>query len=264
MSTRTGAIVGCALLIGLAACSRRPPAPAPATLAETSSSAEAAQPVELAGGPPADAPAASDAAAADPDQPITPPAPASAPQTSPAASQAAFEPDSGRRSDPLEPVNRRLYALDSTLTRAIHKAPRLAPRSEPHVRAAAKAARNVLANLDEPSVAANDLLQHRFAKALASAVRFVINSTIGVAGVTDIASRLGVHHHDNDADRTLAKYGAPTGPYLYVPIAGPTTLRALIGQTAEGYLYPPHWLRLAAAIGAALKGAGYAKMARGA
>jgi ABC-type transporter lipoprotein component MlaA len=268
MSTRTGAIVGCVLLIGLAACSRRLPAPAPAALAETSSSPEAAQPVELAGGPPAEvADAPSEAPGAD--QPMAPPPPASAPQTSPAAddaaaSQAAFAPDPARRSDPLEPVNRRLYALDSTLTRAIHKAPRLAPRSEPHVRAAAKAARNVLANLDEPSVAANDLLQHRFAKALASAVRFVINSTTGVAGVADIASRLGVHHHDNNADRTLAKYGAPSGPYLYVPIAGPTTLRAVIGQTAEGYLYPPHWLRLAAAIGAALKGAGYAKMARGA
>lgn len=260
MSTRTGAILGCALLIGLAACSRRLPAPAPDALAETSSTPQAAQPVELAGGPPAEAAAPPSDAPPEADQPALPPTPASAP----AVSQAAAGPDPARRSDPLEPVNRRLYALDSTLTRAIHKAPKLAPPSEPHVQAAAKAAHNVLSNLDEPSVAANDLLQHRIAKALVSAVRFVINSTIGVAGVADIASRLGVRHHDNNADRTLAKYGAPSGPYLYVPIAGPTTLRAVIGETAEGYLYPPHWLRLAASIGAAFKGAGYAKMAGGA
>ncbi len=169
-----------------------------------------------------------------------------------------------RVSDPLERVNRRLYAVDVMVGKAVARRPQILRQAPAHAQPMLSAVRNVLRNLDEPSVAANDLLQGKLGRALKSAARFVINSTLGVAGVSDAAERMGIERRDNDLDRTLARYGAPAGPYLYLPVAGPTTLRAAIGAAAEGYLYPPHWLHLAAGIGAALRGAGYAKLAQSA
>lgn len=265
MSAREGAIIGCALLLALAACSRRLPTPSAESMIEPPASSEAA-PVELAGGPPA--PATPAEASVAPDQPLTPAAPDAAPATPDAAVTDSVRPVAGEASDglgprdPLEPVNRRLYAVDRAVGRVIAHRPKLVGAEEPHAKAVVSAAGNVLDNLDEPSVAANDLLQLKIGKALKAAVRFVINSTVGVAGVSDVAGRFGLKRHDNGLDVTLAKYGAPAGPYLYLPIAGPTTLRAAVGSVAESYLYPPHWLHLAAGIGAALRGAGYARLAQ--
>jgi ABC-type transporter lipoprotein component MlaA len=286
MPARKGAILGCALLLTLAACGRRLPTPWVETRDEPPG--QAAQPVELAGGPedlpasgtpPSEAPASQGAApeslSETPDQPPEPPPPESAPALAPAAAEPeprlrdsapplAGGPRQARANDPLEPMNLRLYEVDRKLDRAISRhvhPPRHAP---PHARVALRAARNVLDNLDEPGFAANDLLQLKFARALKAAARFLVNSTIGIVGISDVASRLGITRRPTDLDRTLASYGAPAGPYLYVPLAGPTTLRAVLGAAAEGYLYPPHWLHLAVRIADAVRGAGYAKMAQSA
>jgi len=277
MTAGKRAFLGCALILALAACSRRLPAPAPVAEADPPAAAEAAaQPVELAGGPASDLqPAAfpEDLPPA-PDQSAPPPAEAAPvlaslearPRTRPRldgpAPPLAGGPDERPPSDPLEPVNRRLYVVDRAMGKAMVQPVRILRREPPHAHAALKAARNVLDNLDEPSVAANDLLQRKVGRAFTSVVRFVINSTLGVAGIRDVASRMGFKRRDNNMDRTLAAYGAPAGPYLFLPIAGPTTLRAAVGAVGEGYLYPPHWLHVAEGIGAALRGAGYAKLAQ--
>ena len=266
MSARILVLAGCVLLLATTACSRRLPTPSPDSLAETpASSQDAAQPVELAGGPPGEAASGVEASAApasdQPDQPAPPASEAAAPADD-ARQAVAAAPERARPHDPLEPVNRSLYAVDRALGTVIAHRPRLTPANDPRARAVTGAARNVLRNLDEPSITANNLLQFKIARALKSAVRFVVNSTVGVAGVSDVASRLGLKRRDNNLDRTLAKYGAPAGPYLYLPVIGPTTLRAAIGTAAEGYLYPPHWLRLAAGLSSALRGAGYARLAQ--
>jgi phospholipid-binding lipoprotein MlaA len=277
MSLRKGAILGCALLLALAACSRRLPSPAPDSEAEAPAIAEAAAPpVELAGGPPASdaTPAAS---SAEPDAPIPPtPAPDGGPApTADATAVPGRSPDGpapplaggpaeARPDDPLEPMNRRFYVVDRTVGQAIIRRVRILDAAPPHSHAALEAARNLLNNLDEPTTAANDLLQRKFGRALKSAVRFVINSTVGLAGIRDVASRMGLKRRPNTLDRTLASYGAPAGPYLYLPIAGPTTLRAAVGALAQSYFYPPNWLHLAAGVDLALRGAGYAKLANSA
>ena len=249
MSARLAAIASGLLLLALAACSRAPPQQGPIGQVPESSSGAGDTTVVLAGGPPASSEAVTEAPAA-----VTP---------APEATGLPAEPvdASLSRSDPLEPVNRRIYAVDTAVSRAIQKRPKLPSVAEPRAREATHAVRNALNNLDEPSIAANDLLQRKVAKAGRTAVRFLINSTIGIAGLVDVAARLGLKRHDNNLDRTLANYGAPAGPYLYLPIAGPATLRAAVAAAAEGYLYPPHWLHLAAGVGAALRGAGYAKLA---
>ena len=273
MSARQGVIAGCALVLALSACSRSAPIPAPDRLAGVAS-ADASQPVVLAGGPPPSsspeqdqAPAAAQASATATDFVGPPPVPPDSAPASDAAAVAAAagtvaDPAPVAAGDPLEPLNRQLYSVDTSLMRAVAARPRFMSAQEPHARAVAHAAFNLLNNLGEPDVAANDILQHKFGRAAQAAIRFVINSTVGVGGIADVAGHMGIRRRDNDLDHTLASFGAPAGPYLYLPIAGPMSLRAVIGAAAEGYLYPPHWLRLAAGVGAALRGANYAKLAQ--
>jgi phospholipid-binding lipoprotein MlaA len=158
-------------------------------------------------------------------------------------------------------VNRRLYAVDAALGRAIQNRPKIVRFDGRRGRGVGRAVRNAFDNLDEPSTAANDLMQRKVASAGRTAVRFVINSTVGVVGLFDVAERVGLTKHTNTLDKTLAAYGAPAGPYVYIPIAGPATLRAAFSLAAESYLYPPHWLHLAAGVAPVVTGAGYAKLA---
>ncbi len=271
MYARQGVIAGCALVLALSACSRSAPIPAPDRHADAAP-ADASQPVVLAGGPPASsspepdaapAPAVAQVSATATDFANPPPVqPDSAPASNAAGAGTVADPAPVAVRDPLEPLNRRLYSVDASLMRAVAARPRFMNGQEPRARAVAHAAFNMLNNLDEPGVAANDILQHRFGRAAQAAIRFVINSTAGMGGLADVAGHIGIKRRDNDLDHTLASFGAPAGPYLFLPIAGPMSLRAVIGAAAEGYLYPPHWLRLAAGVGAALRGANYAKLAQ--
>ncbi len=100
--------------------------------------------------------------------------------------------------------------------------------------------RNVLDNLREPVSFLNYLLQLNPIAALYTVVRFVVNSTIGIAGVFDIAKRrpLGLIRHRNGLGNTLAYYGVKPGAFFYVPLLGPTTLRDLIGGFVDRAILP--------------------------
>ena len=276
MSPRTGAIAGGVLLLTLTACGRAPPSPSAENGAPTPAAAETA-PVELAGGLPADAPPSSapdsgpaagaippDASAPSPTDPANP-RPLVRVSRSPVldgpAPTLAGGPEDVWRKDPLEPMNRRLYAVDRVVGDTVVRPARMLGHRRTHSSAFMTAARNVLDNLDEPDVAANDLLQRKFGRALTSAARFVINSTLGLVGISDAAGKMGLKRQSNNIDRTLASYGAPAGPYLFLPIVGPTTLRAAMGAVAVSYLYPPHWLHLATGVGVTLRAASYAQLA---
>ena len=78
-----------------------------------------------------------------------------------------------------------------------------------------------LANLGEPMVFINDILQLKIAKGANTVVRFATNSTFGVGGLMDPATKAGIKHHDNNFGVTLARYGVPPGPYLFLPRARP-------------------------------------------
>ena len=136
--------------------------------------------------------------------------------------------------DPLENVNRKIFDFNQFVDRnaivPVAKAYRAA-LPDP-VR---DSLRDFLNNLREPLVFVNDTLQGQFKRAGETMGRFVINSTIGIGGVVDVAGRWGVPYHEEDLGLTLGAWGVPEGPYLVVPILGPSTPRDLGGQVAEGF-----------------------------
>jgi phospholipid-binding lipoprotein MlaA len=89
---------------------------------------------------------------------------------------------------------------------------------------------NVVSNLGEPAVMANDVLQGHGKKASHTFVRFAGNTTFGLFGLIDVATPSGLPHHNNDLGLTLARYGVKSGPYLFLPLIGPTTARDLTGS----------------------------------
>lgn len=139
--------------------------------------------------------------------------------------------------DPLEPFNRvalRLnQGLDTCLFDPVTRAYRfVVPTVARH------ALRRVLANLDAPAVFVNDVLQLSPRDAGTTAARFAVNTTIGVVGVFDVAEHLGLEEHSSDFGQTLALYGIPSGPFLILPIAGPTTVRDGTGYVVDVLFRP--------------------------
>lgn len=99
---------------------------------------------------------------------------------------------------------------------------------------------NFIKNLREPAVFINFVLQHKVGKAAETVGRFVVNSTVGVAGLFDIAKRKPFHlpRRPNGFADTFGFYGVGTGPFFFLPLAGPTTLRDLIGGTLDRLILP--------------------------
>lgn len=99
---------------------------------------------------------------------------------------------------------------------------------------------NFLYNLREPIVFANFMLQLKPGKAAETVGRFVVNSSIGVAGVIDIAKRRPFHlpRRANGFADTLGYYGVPNGPFVFLPLIGPTTVRDLVGGTVDRLSLP--------------------------
>jgi len=142
--------------------------------------------------------------------------------------------------DPFERVNRRGFAIQMALTRrgigifgAIYHALTPGPIG--------KAFHNILVNLGEPVVVFNDMLQLRPARAGAAAVRFVANSTVGIGGMIDVTGKTGLPHRPSSFGDTLARYGVGPGPYLFIPVIGPSTVRDLFGNVVDGVVDPLHF-----------------------
>jgi phospholipid-binding lipoprotein MlaA len=102
---------------------------------------------------------------------------------------------------------------------------------------------NFLRNLRGPVIFANDVLQGELGRAGTTAGRFVINTTVGVAGVFDPATSMGLERHDEDFGQTLAVWGVPEGPYIFVPLFGPTTVRDGAGRIVDVVFDPLTWAR---------------------
>jgi phospholipid-binding lipoprotein MlaA len=92
---------------------------------------------------------------------------------------------------------------------------------------------NFYANTKTVNVVLNDVLQGKLKQSAQDTGRFLVNSTIGVAGLFDVASRVGLDQHDEDFDQTLAVWGVPTGAYLVLPILGPSTARGIPGSVVD-------------------------------
>jgi len=136
--------------------------------------------------------------------------------------------------DPWEKFNRSIYAFNDTVDKAIAR-----PVAGAYNRAMPAPARsgfhNMLSNLGEPVTLVNDTLQGKLAQALKDTGRFLINSTLGLLGFFDVAQHMGLPDHKEDLGQTLATWGVPSGPYLVLPLLGPSTVRD------AGSLYPDYY-----------------------
>lgn len=140
-------------------------------------------------------------------------------------------------SDPFEGFNRNMFAVHEAIDQAV-----LEPVARGY-RAITPApvrtgVRSFLQNLRSPVIFANDVLQGEFGRAGTTAARFGINSTIGIGGVFDPATTMGLERHDEDFGQTLGRWGVPSGPYLFIPLMGPTNFRDGVGVGVDFALDP--------------------------
>jgi len=143
-------------------------------------------------------------------------------------------------SDPWEGMNRDLFAVHESVDQAVVEPVARGYRAitPGPVRGGV---RNFLRNLRSPVIFANDVLQGEFGRAGATAARFGVNTTVGIAGVFDPATSMGLERHDEDFGQTLAVWGVPSGPYVFVPLVGPSTVRDASGRIVDFALNPLNW-----------------------
>ncbi len=140
--------------------------------------------------------------------------------TPPPASDPDALADFRATNDPLEPTNRVVYAVDQKLDAGI-----IRPVARAYGAVVPEPVRNgihnALGNLGAPVQLMNDMLEGKPRRAGDTAMRFVINSTVGLLGIFDVATGWGYPDHDADFGLTLAVWGAPEGPFLFLPLLGP-------------------------------------------
>ena len=165
------------------------------------------------------------------------------PPTDPAA-RADFE----ATNDPLEPMNRQIFNFNQFLDTYLIK-----PVAQGYRKVlpgfGRDAIRNFLNNLGEPVIFANNVLQGEWKLAHNTAARFFVNSTFGLGGVIDLASLTELPRQSGDFGQTLYVWGVSDGPYLVLPILGPSNPRDTSGMVVDGFADP--WGYLADAYGAA-------------
>jgi phospholipid-binding lipoprotein MlaA len=132
-------------------------------------------------------------------------------------------------SDPYENFNRHAYKLNDTLDRAILK-----PVAKVYKTIlpwpVTKGISNFFGNLNDIPTTANDLLQAKFYQATSDAWRIVINSTVGLGGLVDVASKIGLEKHHEDLGLTFAHWGHRSSNYFVIPLFGPSTVRDTIAR----------------------------------
>ncbi len=142
--------------------------------------------------------------------------------------------------DPFQPLNRQVYAFNDVLDRNIARplAVQYTKKIPSDVRGSTRLFRK---NLGEPWNAVNQLAQGRFSRAAQTFGRFTIN-TVTSLGLADPATRLGLSTEDEDFGTTLGYYGIPSGPYVMLPILGPSTFRDSLGRIADSQARPQKYL----------------------
>lgn len=150
----------------------------------------------------------------------------------------ATQPESQK--DPLQPLNRQVYAFNDALDR--HVARPLAVQYKEKVPSDMRGSyRQFRKNLGEPWNAANQLIQGRPLRAAESLGRFSIN-TITTLGFADPARRLGLYAEEENFGTTLGYYGIPSGPYLVLPVFGPSTFRDTVGLVMDSQARPQKYI----------------------
>lgn len=143
----------------------------------------------------------------------------------------------GNPSDPLEPMNRAIYSFNDGVDKAVFK-----PVAEVYQAALPSFVRtgvnNFFANINDVPIALNNLLQGKPANAASDVGRVAVNTTVGVLGVFDVATKFGMEKHNEDFGQTLGYWGMGDGPFVMLPLLGPSNLRDTVGRVADFKLDP--------------------------
>ncbi|WP_306253119.1 VacJ family lipoprotein [Parvularcula sp. IMCC14364] len=143
--------------------------------------------------------------------------------------------------DPYEGWNRKVYNLNDDLDKAVVK-----PVTQVYVAVTPdpveKGVSNFYDNLLYPTVALNQFLQGKVEEGFRDMTRFTLNSTLGVVGIFDVATTLGLPEEEEDFGQTFAKWGVGTGPYVVLPVMGGMTLRDGVGRAASMPVNPAFYL----------------------
>ncbi|MCK9538117.1 VacJ family lipoprotein [Dokdonella sp.] len=145
-----------------------------------------------------------------------------------------------RTDDPWEGFNRKMYVFNDAADKAVIRPLAVTYRkvTTPNMR---RVVDNFFANIKLPISIINDVLQGRPAAAAHNTARFVVNSTAGLVGLFDPASKMNLPGEVTDFGVTLARWGVPEGPYLVLPLVGPTTARDVWRLPVDNYFDPLGW-----------------------
>ena len=153
-------------------------------------------------------------------------------------------PDGSTRSatDPFERFNRSTFAFNDTVDRIVLKpVARTYDKVVPHV--VQQGVSNSFGNVSDLPTAANDVLQGKPRLALEHLTRFVVNSTIGVLGLFDVATQMGIDRRREDFGQTLGSWGVTSGPYLVLPLLGSSSVRDALALPVDYELDPVGYIR---------------------
>jgi phospholipid-binding lipoprotein MlaA len=143
--------------------------------------------------------------------------------------------------DPLESFNRAMYQFNDGLDRAIIK-----PVAEGYKAVVPtpvdKGITNFFANLSDVRSAANNLLQLKVTRAASDVGRVLINTTVGVLGFVDVATNMNIPRYNEDFGQTLGVWGVSSGPYLVLPLFGPSSGRDAVGTVVDWYADPVNYV----------------------
>lgn len=134
--------------------------------------------------------------------------------------------------DPLEPLNRQIFAVNQAID-VILLRPVAVVYRDVMPDGGKRIVNNFVTNLKLPFTIVNDLLQGETSRAGSATVRFVLNTTFGIAGLFDMATSRGYPYHEEDFGQTLAVWGVGDGPYLVLPLIGPSNFRDGVGLGAQ-------------------------------
>ena len=151
--------------------------------------------------------------------------------TVPPRDSAAYQ-DYVERNDPLEPMNRYFFEVNRGLDELFLK-PAAAAYNAALPDPVQDSVRAFLNNLRTPIILVNDLLQGEGERASITLSRFIVNTSIGLLGLFDVASEIKLDYHDEDFGQTLAVAGVDSGPYLMLPLLGPSNPRDLVGRVVD-------------------------------
>ncbi len=151
-------------------------------------------------------------------------------------------PSAERDPDPWIKMNRGLWAFNDGLDRVL-----LRPIARGYTTITPdfveEGISNFFDNLQVPGVALNQILQGKASLGFGDAARFLVNSTVGVLGLFDVATRVGLPQHDEDFGQTLNIWGVPQGPYFMIPIRGPATVTHAGGMLVDAFTNPIRYIK---------------------